>query len=389
MAKKTNNEVNRIGEIFNNVIEAIDTSRDQILDIVEAVRIEYEHYKNRLETLNVEMSQVIKSVDNLHFKDQLTRNKLAEISKGFTKYTEADIKDAYEKATQVRVEYMSMQGKEKTLRVSRDDLEQSLIRIRKSIDQAEKVVNQVTIATGFLKGELRQVMEEMGSNKNILFGIRVLEAQEFERKRISRDIHDGPAQHIANIVMKADIAEKIAQKDMAKGLEELKELKLDTRKALKEVRGIIYNLRPMSLDDLGLIDTVKLYVKKYEEEHGIQVKTEMKALNDDVELIIEIAVFRLIQEILNNVKKHAKAESVYIAIESGRKYIRLTVIDDGLGFDVEKTLMRVKKEGASFGLLGLYERVDQLNGEIDLESSSGFTEYNIKLPISREVMSDD
>lgn len=389
MVKKTGDETSKIGKIFDGVIEAIDTSRDQILDIVESVRVEYDHYKNRLEALNGEMSQVIKSVDNLHFKDQLTRNKLAEISKGFNKYTEMDIKEAYEKATQVRVEYMSMQGEEKSLRVNRDDLEKSLIRIRKSIDQAEKVVNQVTIATGFLKGELRQVIEEMGSSKDILFGIRVLEAQEFERKRISRDIHDGPAQHIANIVMKADIAEKIARKDMEKGLEELKELKLDTRKALKEVRGIIYNLRPMSLDDLGLIDSVKLYAKKYEDESGIQVKMELKALNKNVESIIEIAVFRLIQEILNNVQKHAKATSVYISIESGRKYIRLTVIDDGIGFDVEGTLLRVKKEGASFGLLGLYERVDQLNGEIDLESSSKFTEYNIKLPISREVMSDE
>jgi len=380
-------DIKKVNEIFKSVIKGIDKSRDQILDIVDSAREEQEYLKTELTNLRVELDGVIDLVDELQIKDKLVRNKLAKVSKQFDKYSEVDIRNAYEKATEVRIELLSMNGREKQLREKRSLLEVALRRAVTNIQNAESVVNQVTIAVNFLKGELMSVIDGMSDGPSMLVGVKILEAQENERKRISRDIHDGPAQHIANIVMKADLCEKIAQRDINKGLAELSELRVATRKALKEVRDIIFDLRPMSLDDLGLHKTIDAFVKNFSEETKIEANLELQKIKPDVESIIQVAVFRLIQEILNNVRKHSKADNVVIKIEYGTKYLRLIIIDDGVGFDLQHTLKSVREKGTSYGLLGIMERVNQLQGEIEIKGivGEGVT-YRIKLPVNREVI---
>jgi two-component system sensor histidine kinase DegS len=218
----------------------------------------------------------------------------------------------------------------------------------------------------------------------MLVGIKILEAQEDERKRIARDIHDGPAQYVASAVMRIDFAKKVIEKDLDKGMMELSELKEVLKTALKEIRAIIFDLRPMSLDDLGLAHTIQEYVKSIKEEKDIKIELKIKPIDDEIEPIIQVAVYRIIQEILNNVKKHSKAKNVEVKLDYGLKYLMIVVSDDGVGFDVEETLKKVKTQGTNYGLLGIIERVNQLQGEFELESKKGVgTKFKIKLPVNR------
>ncbi|WDC84545.1 ATP-binding protein [Caloramator sp. mosi_1] len=124
----------------------------------------------------------------------------------------------------------------------------------------------------------------------------------------------------------------------------------------------------MSLDDLGLIQTIQDYVKTIKEETNIDIELKLKPIKDEVENIIQVAVYRIVQEILNNIKKHSKAKKVEIKLDYGLKYLLLIVSDDGIGFDIEETLNRVKQQGTNYGLLGIMERVNQLQGEIEIAS---------------------
>jgi len=378
-------DIEKVNDIMGEIISTIDKSKNQLLDIVETAREEHELLKNELSLIKGEIDRVIGEVDRLTLKDKMVRNKLAEVSKAFKTHSENDIKRAYDAASEVKVELMSANKEEQLLKIRRTALEMSLKRAIKNIQNAEHVVHQVTIAVTYLKGEILSAIDEIG-NEGMAMGVRILEAQENERMRISRDIHDGPAQQIASIVMKADFCERIAKQDVDKGLAELSELKDQARKALKEVRGIIHDLRPMSLDDLGLNETVETYTMDFAKENDIQIHVRTGKIVTEIEPIIKVAVYRLVQELLNNIKKHSKCKNVSIQLEYGTKYLRLTVMDDGVGFDVETTLEYLKKKHISYGLLGIYDRVNQFKGEINIHSKlSEGTTVMIKLPVNREV----
>src|SRR5690606_37023031 len=124
----------------------------------------------------------------------------------------------------------------------------------------------------------------------------------------------------ASIVMKADFCEMLMQSDVHKGLAELRELKDLSRKALKEVREIIHDLRPMSLEDLGLSATIESYVFEFGRENNVAVQFKSGKVINEIEPIIKVAVYRLIQELLNNIKKHSQCKNIIISIEYGTKY---------------------------------------------------------------------
>lgn len=378
----------KVNKIMGEIIVTIEKSKNQLLEIVETAREEHEALTQELGTIKMNLDRVIADVDRLMLKDKLVRRHLADVSKAFHTHSESDIKKAYENATDVKVELMSAEKEEQALKNRRSALEVSLKRSMKNIQNAEQVVHQVTVAATYLKGEILSALGDAGDPMAV--GVKVLEAQENERLRISRDIHDGPAQLIASIVMKADFCEMLLKSDMEKGLTELKELKDQSRKALKEVRHIIHDLRPMSLEDLGLSETLESYIFEYGKENNVAVRFKSGKLVKEIEPIIKVAVFRLVQELLNNIKKHSQAKNVVVSMEYGTKYLRLIVMDDGRGFNVEDTLQKLRKKQISYGLLGIYERVAQFKGEIIFHSAIGEgTTATIKMPINREEIVQD
>ena len=264
-------DISGINNIIKKIIKEIGTSRDQILNIVDNLRNEHERLKDEVIDVKKKIRLIIEEVDELEKQDKIMRQKLAEVSRNFNKYTEKDIKEAYEKASDMRILFITKQNEEKNLREKRDQLELSLKRSIESIESGEKIINQIGIALGYLEGDILSTFEGAEQNSEMFMGIKILEAQENERKRIARDIHDGPAQHMANIVMKVDICKMIIQKDLNEGLKELDDLKESVKVALKEVRNIIFDLSPMSLDDLGLNKTIEETVKAITQETNIKI----------------------------------------------------------------------------------------------------------------------
>ena len=383
-------DIKEVKQIIKKVIEHINTSRVQIFNIVDNVRSEYENLKLELAMIKDQINKTIQEVDLLEKQDKIMRQKLVDVSKNFNVYSEAQVKDVYESASDMRIKFITKSNEERALKEKRTRLEKDFKKLIDTLESSEKIVNQISIALGYLEGDVFSKLANTEKNSELFIGIKILEAQESERKRIARDIHDGPAQHMANVVMKVDICKKIIQRDVEEGFRELEDLKESVKVALKEVRNIIFDLRPMSLDDLGLNQTIAQTVKIISEETGLNIELKLKPMKNEIESIIQVAVYRIIQEVFNNIKKHAKAIDVVVKLDYGTKYLMLIISDDGIGFNVEETLKSVKTKGSSYGLIGILDRVNQLQGEINIDSSKKMgTVYKVKLPINREVIKDE
>lgn len=390
MIKNVSAELGRISEISKRIVNSIESSKDQIHDIVENIRNDVEQHRKTLKEIKAQLNKTISDVDTYEQQNRTAKQKLYEVSGNMKRYTEADIKDAYEKAFDIMIQLNNLRNMEKNLREQRDQIELSLMKALKNIESAEKVMTQINVVISYLKGDILATIEGMDKNSEFLIGIKILEAQEDERKRISREIHDGPAQSIANIVMQADICEQMLKKDIDKGMLELQALKDSVRSALLDIRGIIFDLRPMILDDLGLTKTIETICNKFTETTRLPIEKKLKNEPNNIDPIIQVATMRIIQEILNNIKKHAKAKKVTVSLDFGTKYAFVMVSDDGVGFDVDAVMARIKDKSESYGLIGLMDRVKQLQGTITINSKLGLgTAFSVKLPINKEVMEND
>lgn len=224
-----------------------------------------------------ETAETIERVDRLELDYRRSRIRLTEVSRDFVRYKEEDIKIAYEKATQIQLELMVFREKENYLKARRDELQLRAKNVELSIERAETISSQVNVVLEYLSGDLTQITRILESAKNRqLIGLKIILAQEEERKRIAREIHDGPAQSLANLVIRTEIAERMLVKQEFRLVQdELIDLKGQVRSGLEEIRKIIFNLRPMALDDLGLVPTLRKYVQDFEEKTKIRTNFEL------------------------------------------------------------------------------------------------------------------
>ena len=379
-----------IKDIVSEVIEEINVGKSKIFNISDRMRDELEIKRNELNEVKNKLSIVIEEVDYLEKLDKSMRVKLVEISKNILNSSQEYFGGVYEEALDIRVKYITKQSEEKELILRRDALERALKGYNSSIEEAESAVNQINIALGYLEGNVLEGLKEDSDNFNMMNEIKLLEKQEIERKRIAREIHDGPAQYIANAMMRIDFCKVVVKKDLEKGIKELDDVKGNVKMALKEVRGIIYDLRPLSLEERGLTEAIKEILNVMSSENKIEINSFIEEFYGEVDKIIQIAVYRVVQEILNNITKHSLARIVDLRINYIKEYINIFIQDDGIGFDVKETLLNIKAKGNCYGLLGIYERVKSLGGRIEIRSSNDEgTTYKIKLPIDRKVKRDE
>ncbi|MFQ6000604.1 MAG: GAF domain-containing sensor histidine kinase, partial [Anaerolineae bacterium] len=208
----------------------------------------------------------------------------------------------------------------------------------------------------------------------------LIEAREEERKRIARELHDEFAQRLSALAMSAEIAEKAVPVRMGCLKERLRKSKELALQTLDETRDLILSLRPTMLDDLGLVAAIRWCVENELEGSGVSFLVESNGFDRALPAGIEIALFRIIQEAVRNVVKHAAAQKVEIRLELREGLVTATVADDGQGFEVRKVL--ASKEGPSLGLIGMKERAEFLGGQLTIDSQPGQgTRIRVTVPV--------
>lgn len=228
------------------------------------------------------------------------------------------------------------------------------------------------------EGNLRRYMKQVDgtakqrlretSRQEFFASSAIIRSQEMERQRIAREIHDGPAQAIANVILRLDLVEKMmAQKPELVGREFAK-MKEIAQGALNEIRGFIFDLRPMTLQDLGLTATLKKIVQSNQGLSDCHVEFIVEGTEAPLSAEAELAIFRIAQEALTNVKKHALASNAYVHLKYLPGEVVLIVEDDGHGFEANKT---VNGDYTHFGLIGMQERAEDIDGDLQVISQKG------------------
>ena len=243
------------------------------------------------------------------------------------------------------------------------------------LKKSEILETKVSVALEYLTSGIFEEIEDIKQKKEL--SIKIIEAQENEKKRISRDIHDGPAQSLANIIFKAEYASKIIDSSPVKAKREISELQEDVRNTLKDIRRIIYDLMPMSLDDLGLVPTIKKLISNTMETSSIHVDLDVTQTSVISDQLINLMLFRVIQEAFNNILKHAKCKRVKVTIHISDIEVNVSIADNGIGFDVDKTV----ENPLGYGLYNMRERIEIINGSLEVSSElHKGTTIRIKIP---------
>lgn len=370
-----------IEDILRETIQALRHGKEEVFQIAEAAWNEYRRLQKELESVRAETALAVALVDDLEPKSRRARLHLLQVNRDFHRYSEQDIKDAYETAHRLMSNLTAARDREALLRQRRDELERALISISDLAEKADEVVSQVGVAMEYLLGNLEGATKMLaGWKQKSEMATRVIKAQEEERKRVAREIHDGPAQSLANLVLRTEICERLLAQDIDEALNELGELKKTAKGSLTELRRIIFDLRPMALDDLGLVPALRRYLEDLRDRLGLPV--ELVILGEEVRLDLnqEVTLFRLAQEAVNNARKHAQAKEIRVRLEFAPLAATLVVEDDGRGFIPSET-----GSLAGFGLLGMRERAELVDGDFEVTSAPGEgTRIRVRVPLAKE-----
>ncbi|HHW07793.1 MAG TPA: histidine kinase [Clostridia bacterium] len=373
-----------LDRILQEAIEVLENSKEQIFDIAEHAREECLRLEKEMNHVKQLTLKVIDEVDRCEKEVRLARLHLMKVNKELGKYSEEEMRQAYEKVAEMQIKVALLRERENQLKAKRTELEISHQKMRKTAEKAEKLVTQVGVAISYLASSVKNIWEEIEKlQQQQQVGYAIIRAQEEERRRIARGIHDGPAQSLANLVLRAEYCEKLLDKKPELLKEELQALKRFARSNLEDIRKIIFDLRPMDLDDLGLIPAIQRYASDFALDHQIPVEVVVLGDRRRFSAAMEVALFRIVQEALTNISKHARATQANIVIEITPLNITLVIKDNGIGFNVEEPL-----DNECFGLRGMKEWVAFLRGNIKITSQPGAgTTINVKIPVEGEEWS--
>jgi len=210
-----------------------------------------------------------------------------------------------------------------------------------------------------------RLVQEVEQEKN-----RVISLQDQMFKKLARDLHDGPAQTLAAMMMDVEFILKLYEREPERVPAELQELRDAAAKTLDQVRNAMFQLRPLVLETQGLEPALEQYVERRNTKEGMNIHLDVRGLDDRLPARVETLCFAIIHEAIGNVKKHAEAENAWIVVERKGNKLFVAVRDDGTGFDVASTQANYDARG-SLGLLNIQERAEVLGGRYAIESTPG------------------
>ncbi|MCS7071073.1 MAG: sensor histidine kinase, partial [Anaerolinea sp.] len=220
-------------------------------------------------------------------------------------------------------------------------------------------------------------------SKSSLNIVRIIQAQEEERQRLARQMHDGPAQSLTNFILQTEICQRQFDRNPARAAEELSALKNVASVTFQKVRDFIFDLRPMMLDDLGVVPTIKRYVDSFKEKNDINVTLDIIGEERRLQSHREVMIFRGVQELMVNARDYANASEIEIKLDISGNRIKVSVQDNGRGFDAEAAFSG--EEGVHDprvqNLITLREKFELIGGSATVFSSeTEGTTVRLELP---------
>ncbi len=341
---------------------------------IERTHQEYETVQKELQEIGILVNQSTSEVEKLAQRNAQLTNKLRNMETNIDTVPRQDIKEIYNAAQESQMRLFMMRGQVEQLQGKQQNLNRFASSLQKVLDISEILIPLL---------DAPSTTETPTLNPGESIGIiKIINAQENERHHLANQLHDGPAQSLTNLILQAEICQRLFDTDAVRARTELNELKDAATVTFQKVREFIFELRPMMLDDLGLTPTIKKSVDDYEHKTGLACNLTITGQEQRMPPHTEVTIFRVIQQLLNNVKNHAQATHVQISLKIEDDKATAVVEDDGGGFDVQEAIA-ASQQRKTLGLSSMQERVKMLGGQFKIESALGRgTRIEFWLPVS-------
>ncbi|HET9495522.1 MAG TPA: ATP-binding protein [Chloroflexia bacterium] len=357
-----------------------DEFRDKVTQLLADLRVESEALGRELTEIEMLLRQSNAEVEKLANRELNITNRVRDMELNLDNYSRTDMKTIYNSAHEIQMRLFMMRAQVEQLEGKRNAMKTLQSRIHRFTSVLMQVPEGYspgsgytsTIRSGF-SGPLPtrttdpSLMATEGIDPKIVLS-QVIQAQEDERLYVSRQIHDGPAQTMTNLVLRAEICERLIDMDTARAKTELAGLKNVVNTTLQDTRRFIFDLRPMILDDLGLEPTLRRYIMQFTEKFKLDVGVAFNGLNARLPIQLEVAIFRIVQEALTNVAQHAHANHAQVMVDLNGDLITVLVEDDGSGFSADDARLNDPKYK---GLASMRQRVEMFGGALNIDTAPG------------------
>lgn len=268
----------------------------------------------------------------------------------------------------------------------RQQLEETICAEKKVLEDIRKKESDLRNLISWLKSI--QSVEEKDKFEIDNEKIMMLEVQEMERQRIARELHDSSTQNLVALFNKLELCCNLVDVDAIRCKLELRSSMNYLKSIITDIRATIYDLRPMSFDDIGIDVTIRRFIEKIKNQYNkkiIFMDEENILKQSNLKSILKLTIFRIIQESCNNAVKHANAENIQVVVKKEQSFLCISINDDGVGFDTEQLGNIKRKDNSGFGLSMMKERVYLFSGEFNINSEIGKgTSVIVKLPFLEE-----
>jgi two-component system sensor histidine kinase DegS len=334
--------------------------QDQVSDPTEEVQhqiqSELEQTRKALKEVSMMLDQSQTEISKLTQRSAAITGHLQQIQAQFETAPRADIRAAYNAAIDAQQRLLVMRGQLEKLQSDQAHMKKYIL----ALEQTQVILNN--------QSGVEKNSKDKNSGSQVLE--MVIKAQEAERQRLSRQMHDGPAQALSNFIVQTEIATRLFDVDTTRAKSELTNLKASAMSTFQKVRTFIFELRPMMLDDLGLYPTIKRYVDAFKDQTGLEVALTLKGSERRFEPYLEVMLFRALQELMGNAARHNEDFSgkmqLTVIIAPDENAIKVTVGDSGKGFDPT-----ILEESNGLGLKVIRERVEMLGGYFEVDAALG------------------
>jgi signal transduction histidine kinase len=210
---------------------------------------------------------------------------------------------------------------------------------------------------------------------------RIIEAEGTARAKLARDLHDGPTQSISALAMRLDFIRLLLDRDPAQAKQELEQAREAVMRVGKDLRGLLFTLRPLTLESQGLSAALKQYAERLRENDNVAIHIQPGSFGRELEPNIAGTIFAVIEEAINNARKHARGAPIHVQVQQQGNALLATVRDEGPGFDME-TISANYSERGSLGLVNMQDRARLVEGTLKIESAPGHgTRVSLRVPL--------
>lgn len=368
-----------------------DEFENKVTQLLGELRVESEALQREATEIDMLIRQSNMEVEKLANRENGATNRVRDMELNLDNYSRTDMKTIYNSSHEVQMRLFMMRAQVEQLEAKRNSMRLLQNRLQKvttvllsAPEGYNPGGNQSASPKQFQMATTAQTvstpLDDVLDSKQVIG--QVIQAQEDERLRVSRQIHDGPAQTMTNLVLRAEICERLLDMDPSRAKNELSGLKSVVNATLQETRRFIFDLRPMILDDLGLEPTLRRYVQQFTTKHKVEVGVTINGMHGRLPGDIEVAAFRIVQEALQNVAQHAHAKHAQVGIDVSGEVVAVTVEDDGAGFTGDEARMSDPKRK---GLATMRQRVGMYGGQMSIDTAPGRgTRITATLPAAME-----